>query len=156
VSAGLAALSGPRHGGATARAHALLVDAEASGAPAAFIAERWRRGDELPGFNHLLYPEGDPRGAEVLRQLRERCGDSPRMRHVEAVLAATEEVSGQRPNIDGMLGAICYVYELPGAHALVMFATARLTGWLAHALEQQALGTLIRPRARYTGLAPRG
>ena len=42
------------------------------------------------------------------------------------------------------------------AHALVMFATARLTGWLAHALEQQALGTLIRPRARYTGLAPRG
>lgn len=156
VSAGLAALSGPRHGGATARAHALLVDAETSGSPATFIAERWRRGDELPGFNHLLYPDGDPRGAEVLRQLRELRGGSPRMRHVEAVLAATEEVSGQRPNIDGMLGAICYVHELPGAHALVMFATARLTGWLAHALEQQALGTLIRPRARYTGLAPRG
>lgn len=155
VSAGLAALSGPRHGGATARAHALLLDAEASGAPAAFIAERWRRGDELPGFHHLLYPDGDPRGAEVLRQLRASCGDSPRMRLVEAVLAATEEVSGQHPNIDGMLGAICYVYELPGAHALVMFATARLTGWLAHALEQQALGTLIRPRARYTGLAPK-
>lgn len=155
VSAGLAALSGPRHGGATARAHALLLDAEASGAPATFIAERWRRGDELPGFHHLLYPDGDPRGAEVLRQLRASCGDSPRMRLVEAVLAATEEVSGQHPNIDGMLGAICYVYELPGAHALVMFATARLTGWLAHALEQQALGTLIRPRARYTGLAPK-
>ncbi len=154
VSAGLAALSGPRHGGATARAHALLVDAEAGGSPSAFIAERWRRGDELPGFNHLLYPDGDPRGAEVLHQLRARCAGSPRMRHVEAVLAATEEVSGQRPNIDGMLGAICYVHGLPGAHALVMFAAARLTGWLAHALEQQALGTLIRPRARYTGLAP--
>lgn len=154
VSAGLAALSGPRHGGATARAHALLLDAEASGAPAAFIAERWRRGDELPGFNHLLYPDGDPRGAELLRQLRALRGGSPRMQHVEAVLAATQEVSGQHPNIDGMLGAICYVHELPGVHALVMFAAARLTGWLAHALEQQALGTLIRPRARYTGLAP--
>ncbi|KRG83627.1 citrate synthase [Stenotrophomonas daejeonensis] len=154
VSAGLAALSGPRHGGATARAHALLLDAQAGGKPAAFIAERWRRGDDLPGFNHLLYPDGDPRGAEVLRQLRELRGGTPRMQHVEAVLAATAEHSGQHPNIDGLLAAICYVHELPAAHALVMFATARLTGWLAHALEQQALGTLIRPRARYTGLAP--
>ncbi|MCL7713464.1 citrate synthase family protein [Stenotrophomonas mori] len=154
VSAGLAALSGPRHGGATARAHALLQDARASGAAAAFIAERWRRGDELPGFNHLLYPDGDPRGAELLRQLRERCGDAPRMRDVEAVLAATAEHSGQHPNIDGLLAAICHVHDLPASPALVMFATARLTGWLAHALEQQALGTLIRPRARYAGLAP--
>ncbi len=153
VSAGLAALSGPRHGGATARAHALLLDAQASGVPAAFIAERWRRGDELPGFNHLLYPEGDPRGAEILRMLRERHSNNARMQHVETVLAATLDNSGQHPNIDGLLAAICHVYTLPAAHALVMFATARLTGWLAHALEQQALGTLIRPRARYTGLA---
>ena len=154
VCAGLAAMSGPRHGGATARAHALLVDAVASGDPAAFIRERWRRGDELPGFNHVLYPDGDPRGAEVLRVLRELRGDAPRMRDVEAVIAATAETSGQHPNIDGLLAAICYVHGLPGSHALVMFAGARLTGWLAHALEQQALGTLIRPRARYTGLAP--
>ncbi|WP_449466122.1 citrate/2-methylcitrate synthase [Stenotrophomonas humi] len=154
VSAGLAALSGPRHGGATARAHALLLDAQASGNPAAFITERWRRGDELPGFNHLLYPDGDPRGAEVLRLLRERCGDNERMQHVEAVIAATADNSGQHPNIDGLLAAICYVYDLPAAHALVMFASARLAGWLAHALEQQALGTLIRPRARYTGVVP--
>lgn len=156
VCAGLAAMSGPRHGGATARAHALLCDAQASGSPASFIAERWQRGDELPGFNHVLYPDGDPRGAEVLRQLRALRGDCFRMRHVETVLAATAEHSGQQPNIDGLLAAICYVYALPASHALVMFATARLTGWLAHALEQQALGTLIRPRARYTGLAPGG
>ena len=35
-----------------------------------------------------------------------------------------------------------------------MFAAGRLAGWLAHALEQQALGGLIRPRASYTGLQP--
>lgn len=156
VSAGLAALSGPRHGGATARAYALLRDAQHAGASAAFVAGRWQRGDDLPGFHHLLYPDGDPRGAEVLRRLRELRGDSPRMRHVEAVIAAAAESSGQHPNIDGMLAAICFVHELPAAHALVMFASARLTGWLAHALEQQALGKLIRPRARYTGLAPGG
>ncbi len=154
VCAGLAAMSGPRHGGATARAHALLLDAQASCAAAEFIAGRWRRGDDLPGFNHVLYPEGDPRGAEVLRVLRGLRGGTPAMQHIESVLAATEEHSGQHPNIDGLLAAICYAYGLPGAHALVMFATARLAGWLAHALEQQALGTLIRPRARYTGVVP--
>jgi citrate synthase len=35
-----------------------------------------------------------------------------------------------------------------------MFAAGRLAGWLAHALEQQAEGKLIRPRARYTGVEP--
>lgn len=156
VSAGLAALSGPRHGGATARAHALLRDAQDAASPAAFIAERWQRGDDLPGFHHALYPDGDPRAAEVLRLLRERCGGSDQLRHVEAVIAAAQDCSGQRPNIDGMLAAICLVHGLPAAHALVLFAAARLSGWLAHALEQQALGKLIRPRARYAGVMPEG
>ena len=154
VSAGLAAMSGPRHGGATARAYALLDDAQRSGAPAQFIRERWQRGDELPGFNHALYAHGDPRGLEVLRLLRELRSDCPRMAQVEQVLQATADASGQHPNIDGLLAALCYVHALPAAHALVIFATARLTGWLAHALEQQASGTLIRPRARYAGLDP--
>ncbi|MNJ02134.1 Citrate synthase 2 [compost metagenome] len=70
------------------------------------------------------------------------------------MLAAAEEASGQRPNIDGMLATICFVHDLPATPALVLFAAGRLAGWLAHAQEQQALGTLIRPRARYTGLPP--
>ncbi|AKK66806.1 citrate synthase family protein [Xanthomonas translucens] len=156
VSAGLAALSGPRHGGATARAHALLRDAQDATDPAAFVAERWQRGDDLPGFHHALYPHGDPRAADVLRLLRERCGQHPQMRHVETVLAAAQDCSGQAPNIDGMLAALCLIHDLPAAHALVLFAAARLSGWLAHALEQQALGKLIRPRARYAGVMPDG
>ena len=88
VCAGLAALSGPRHGGATARAYALIADAAQTASPAAFIGERWQRGDELPGFHHVLYPHGDPRGAEVLAMLRAHRDGSPRMRHVEALLAA--------------------------------------------------------------------
>jgi citrate synthase len=154
VSAGLAALSGPRHGGATARAYALIADAAAAASPAGVIAERWRRGDELPGFHHVLYPDGDPRGAEVLAMLRHRRDGEPRMRQVEAVLAATAETSGRLPNIDGMLAAICYVHGLPAAPALAMFAAGRLAGWLAHAQEQQDLDRLIRPRAQYTGVMP--
>ncbi|WP_330831641.1 citrate/2-methylcitrate synthase, partial [Xanthomonas translucens] len=113
-------------------------------------------GDDLPGFHHALYPHGDPRAAEVLRLLRERCGQHPQMRHVDTVLAAAQNCSGQAPNIDGMLAALCLIHDLPAAHALVLFAAARLSGWLAHALEQQALGKLIRPRARYAGVMPDG
>ena len=49
------------------------------------------------------------------------------------------------------LASIAHAHGLPPSVALVLFAAARLTGWLAHALEQQAQGRLIRPRARYVG-----
>ena len=154
VCSGLAALSGPRHGGATARAYALIEDAREAPSVQAFISARWQRGDELPGFGHALYPDGDPRGGELLAMLRRQRADTDAMRHLQSVIVAVEEASGQRPNIDFMLAALCHVHALPAAPALVLFAAGRLAGWLAHALEQQSLGKLIRPRARYTGVAP--
>ena len=154
VCSGLAALSGPRHGGATARAYALIADASEVSSPHDVIAARWQRGDDLPGFGHALYPHGDPRAAELLARVRVLHANSAELAALETIIAATEEVSGQRPNIDFMLAAICHVNSLPATPALVMFAAGRLAGWLAHALEQQAQGKLIRPRARYTGVEP--
>ena len=80
--------------------------------------------------------------------------DAGTMRTLEAVIAAAEAASGRRPNVDFTLAAICLAHGLPAAPALSMFAAGRLAGWLAHALEQQAQGQLIRPRASYTGLQP--
>lgn len=154
VCSGLAALSGPRHGGATARAYALISDAHEAMSARAFIAERWQRGDDLPGFGHALYPQGDPRGAELLARARERHAGTREMAALENLILATEDVSGLRPNIDFMLAALCHLNRLPATPALVMFAAGRLAGWLAHALEQQAQGRLIRPRARYAGVTP--
>jgi len=153
VCAGLAALSGPRHGATTARAHALLEEARQAQDVQRFIAGRWKRGEELPGFGHALYPQGDPRAAELLEMLRQ-ARPGAELDLVEAVIAAAAECSGRRPNVDFMLSAICLVHGLPAQPALSMFAAGRLAGWLAHALEQQTLGRLIRPRARYTGLQP--
>lgn len=154
VCSGLAALSGPRHGGATARAHALIADAGEAPSVRDFIETRWRRGDDLPGFGHALYPHGDPRATEILSRLRDTQSGTPMMSRLEEIIAVTEEISGQRPNIDFLLASICQTHALPATPALVMFAAGRLAGWLAHALEQQALGRLIRPRASYTGVSP--
>ena len=154
VCAGLAALSGPRHGGATARAWALIEAARDSRDLRRTIASRWRRGEDLPGFGHALYPDGDPRAATLLEMLRATSVDAAALRLLEEVIAAAEAASGRRPNVDFMLAAICLAHGLPAGPALSMFAAGRLAGWLAHALEQQALGGLIRPRASYTGLQP--
>lgn len=154
VCSGLAALSGPRHGGATARAYALIADARHAASPHDFIAARWQRGDDLPGFGHALYPHGDPRAAELLARVRALRPGTEALAALDTIVTATEDVSGQRPNIDFMLAAICHANDLPATPALVMFAAGRLAGWLAHALEQQAEGKLIRPRARYTGVEP--
>ena len=151
---GLAALSGPRHGGATARAYALIEDALQAPSTSTFIASRWQRGDELPGFGHALYPDGDPRAAELLRMLREQPGLAPMMQRIDELLLAAQDASGQYPNVDFALATLCHAHALPAPHALVLFAAGRRAGWLAHALEQQELGKLIRPRASYTGIQP--
>ena len=154
VCTGLGALSGPRHGGATARAYALIHDALESPSPAAHVAQRWERGEDLPGFGHVLYPEGDPRASALLAMLEDLRKGNRQMLRIRQVIDGAADSSGQRPNIDFMLAALCHVHALPAAPALVTFAAGRLAGWLAHALEQQDTGKLIRPRARYSGVAP--
>ena len=68
-------------------------------------------------------------------------------------VALSEEAPGLREAIaSGKLPPL--PNRLPATPALVMFAAGRLAGWLAHALEQQAQGRLIRPRASYTGVTP--
>ena len=89
-----------------------------------------------------------------LRMLREQPAHASAMQRIDALLHAAQDASGQHPNVDFALASLCHVYALPASAALVLFAAGRLAGWLAHALEQQALGKLIRPRASYTGIEP--
>lgn len=154
VCAGLSALSGPRHGGATSRVFALLDDARQARDVKRLVASRWKQGEDLPGFGHALYPDGDPRATELLAMLRAQPVDASTVALLDKVIAAAETASGRRPNVDFTLAALCMAYGLPAAPALSIFAASRLAGWLAHVLEQQSLGRLIRPRASYTGLEP--
>jgi citrate synthase len=152
--AGLAALSGPQHGGATARAHALILQAMREPRPIQLVRERLRRGENLPGFGHPLYPEGDPRAALLLQML---AGVSPRpagLARIQRLIDAVNESCGRPPSLDFALAAIISLYELQAGAALSLFAAGRMAGWLAHALEQQDSSNLIRPRANYAGAQP--
>lgn len=144
VIAALAALQGHRHGGETDRCAAMLAE---RGTPEAIVEARLRRGQNIPGFGHPLYPDGDPRG----RILVEAALAGPRAARTAQFVAAAASLLGQAPTVDFGLVATARMLGLPDHAALAVFAVGRSVGWLAHALEQYAAPTMIRPRARYVG-----
>lgn len=151
VAAGLAALKGPKHGGACTRA-ARLVRAYSGGEVLARAREDAGLGAQFPGFGHPLYPNGDPRSKALLKTLA--AAGAPR-RLVEDMPNAIAEVTGEQPNIDYAVAALAATFDLPEGAELTLFAVSRITGWLAHGMEQLRSDQLIRPRARYTGVAPK-
>ena len=147
--AGLATLSGPRHGGAAAEVRVLAEDIGSLGDAAAEAGLRdWLgEGRGVPGFGHRLYPQGDVRAEVLLRQV-------PLPDGYASLARAAAAVTGERPNIDFALAALQAVHDLPRDAPQTLFALGRSVGWLAHMLEQAVKGDLIRPRARYTGPPP--
>jgi len=149
VIAGLAALKGPRHGGAGPRA-GHFVGSLLEGDARALIRERVALGERLPGFGHFLYGKGDPRAAVLLAALKK--ARAPRDL-VEDIPLWVEEATGEAPNVDYAMAVLARHLALPSGSALALFAVARTAGWVAHATEQLQKGGLIRPRARYVGPA---
>lgn len=154
ASAGLATLSGPHHGGATARAYAFIQDMLSEPRPADKVRERLQRGDTIPGLGHPLYADGDPRATTLMKALRETRPAPVRLACIEQLAEVTQALCGLRPNLDFALATIASAYELDAEAAMTIFAAGRMAGWLAHALEQQQSGSLIRPRANYVGQMP--
>jgi citrate synthase len=154
VIAGLSAMQGSRHGGASARVGAMLDALRSSRDVPAAMAARLRRGDAVEGFGHPLYPGGDPRAAMILDDLARHHGRSAELSFVTRVAAAGRAAVGDAPNVDFALAALSRVLRLPPDAPLALFAVGRTIGWIGHALEQYATNQLIRPRARYVGVAP--
>ena len=155
VSAGLAALQGHRHGGASDRLEALVREVGSPRDAKRAIAARLRRGESIPGFGHPLYPEGgDPRARlllDLVERHRPRAPGTLLMRALHETVAA---LVGVAPNLDFGLVAVCRALALPVGSAVALMALARTAGWIAHALEQYPDQRLIRPRARYVGALP--
>ncbi len=152
VSGALAALSGRRHGGASASAEALLHEIAERGDPLAVMAARLARNEMLPGLGHPLYPAGDPRAAALLKAAMAALPASRPL--IEAAVAAARQLVPQPPNVDFALAAATTALGLPQGTALAIFILGRTVGWIAHAIEQYQSDVLIRPRARYTGPRP--
>ncbi|TAJ42012.1 MAG: MerR family transcriptional regulator [Reyranella sp.] len=154
IMAGLAALNGPRHGGATRRVAAMFDDLKGTADLDADLGRMLRARVYIPGFGHPLYPDGDIRAVTLMAMLRETMPDSPELAFAERLAAAIERLIDRKPNVDFANVAVERALGLPKDSALALFLLGRTVGWIAHSLEQAAHGALIRPRARYTGPPP--
>ncbi len=155
VATGLGAVGGALHGGASLGAETMLAAAQDAAAVPRVVGGLLRRGERVPGFGHFVYRGGDPRAGLLLAMVRSAVPASPRLAVVDAVLAEMHRRALPEPNIDFALAVLATCAGMIRGAGEVIFAVARTAGWLAHALEEYTARTPLRPRAVYTGPAPR-
>jgi citrate synthase len=159
VVAALGALSGPLHGGAPSRALEMLEQIGSADRAPAWVAGAVARGERIMGFGHAVYRTADPRSL-ALREVAAELGGGWTVlaREVEGEIERTlAELKPDRPlqaNIEYYAGVVLDRCGLPRELFTPTFAIARTVGWTAHALEQVASRTVIRPSARYVGPPP--
>jgi citrate synthase len=155
------AFTGPLHGGAPGLALDMLDAIAASGDIDRWLDETLAKGGRLMGFGHRVFRVRDPR-ADMLRAALQRLDpDSKRLafaREVErrAVAALQRRKPGRRleANIEMDAALLLDAIGLPRAAFTPVFAIARAPAWIAHALEQQRTGRMIRPASTYVGPPP--
>jgi len=156
VAAGLAALQGSKHGGACERAAGVLHEARDTRGARHAVVTRLRRGEPVPGFGHPLYPDGDPRGALLMKMVAEVHPKSADANVALELAAAVAELMNEQPTVDFGVVTLCRALNLPASAPLALLGIGRVVGWIAHGLEQYREGRVIRPRARYAGDLPQG
>ena len=158
VTAALATLKGPLHGGAPGPVLDMLDAIGPAENAEAWLDAAVMRGDRLMGFGHRMYRVRDPRCDVVKAVVKGLNRDAARLRYAEAVEnAALAVLVKRKPNRSLATNHEFYTALLLEALGLPRdaftggFAVARVFGWIAHALEQQAGGRLIRPGSSYVG-----
>jgi citrate synthase len=157
------AFTGSLHGGAPALALDMLDEIAASGDVDAWLTRTLATGKRLMGFGHRVFRVRDPRAdilRTALRQLDPESGRLAATLEVErrAVAALERHKPGRRlaANIEMDAALLLDAIGLPREAFTPAFAIARAPSWIAHALEQQKAGRMIRPRSVYIGRLSEG
>jgi 2-methylcitrate synthase len=155
VTAGIAALGGPLHGGANEAAMKLFERFGSAERTPDEVRGMLERKEKLYGFGHPLYRAYDPRATILKRishEFSEDAGDPNWYAITEAAERTVFEEKGLYPNVDLYSGSIYTLLGLPKDLFTPLFATSRVVGWTAHVLEEYQDLRLIRPTAQYVGL----
>lgn len=157
VSSAIGALTGPLHGGANEQVIRMLQKIGEPGAVRPYIEDLIRRKQKIMGVGHRIYRVKDPRALvlqKLAAQMIARRGASKLLtvgQEVERVVGEHLGAKGIYPNVDFYSGVVYEAMGIPSTLFTPIFAIARVTGWLAHWLEQLVENRIFRPGQIYSG-----
>lgn len=153
IGAALGAMDSPLHGIAPRAVYRLL--AEVVDDPDATIAQLIAAGETPNGYGHRVYRHRDPRADLLLELLRESAGWHPAVQATDALSEAVHDWRGAFPTTDVALATLAHVMGWRAEAGEVVFAVARMAGWVAHALEEYEAEPLrYRIEGVYSGVRP--
>ncbi|HUF44220.1 MAG TPA: citrate/2-methylcitrate synthase [Aestuariivirgaceae bacterium] len=160
MTAALAALSGPAHGGAAEDVMRMAGEIAEPERAADYVRARRKAGEPVTGFGHRVYRTEDPRARHMrdgVAQLSAERGEPKWLAILEAVVAAMAPYArfGVNVNVDFYSGVGYRLLAIPPDLFVPVFAMGRIPGWTVQCLEQQANNILIRPLTLYDGPQPR-
>ncbi len=160
LTAAVAALSGPAHGGAAENVMRMAQEVGAPENAAEYVKRKRANREAVMGFGHRVYRAEDPRARhmrEGVERLSREMGQPKWYRILEALVEAMKPYArhGVNVNVDFYAGMVYYLHGIPEDLFVPIFAIGRVPGWTVQVLEQLENNMLIRPLTLYNGPEPR-
>ena len=156
VTAGVAALKGPAHGGAAEAVMKMALEIGTPERAAEYARGLLESGGRIMGFGHRVYRAEDPRARHMRdrsKWLAERKGE-PRWYQILAELEQAMQpyaAKGICVNVDFYAGSVYYLLGVSEDLFIPIFAMGRVPGWTLQVMEQFADNILLRPLTEYIG-----
>ena len=154
ITAAIATLKGPLHGGANEGVIHMLQEIGSLDKVDAYIEHALAEKRKIMGIGHRVYKVLDPR-APILKtmaiQLSGELGEPKWIEMSERIAALMKEKKGLHANVDFYSATFYHSLGIPTDLFTPIFAISRTAGWTAHVLEQLADNRLYRPLSEYTG-----
>ena len=154
VTAAIAALSGPLHGGANTNVMKMLLEIGEVDKAEDFVRNALAQKKKIMGIGHAVYKTEDPRATHLRRFSQEVGAAHGETKWYEISRKIEDYIhreKGMYPNVDFYSASTYYMMGIPLELYTPIFAVSRISGWTGHILEQYANNKLIRPRAEYIG-----
>jgi citrate synthase len=154
VTAGIAALAGPLHGGANTAVMKMLLEINEPGNADEYVEKALAEKRKIMGIGHAVYKTEDPRATwlrKFSKRMAEKTGVSKWFEMSQRIEQLMHEKKGMYPNVDFYSASTYYLMGIPLDLYTPIFAVSRISGWTGHILEQYDNNKLIRPRAEYIG-----
>lgn len=155
-AAGLAALSGPAHGGAAEDVMRMVEEIGEPENAAAYVKAKRAAKEPVTGFGHRVYRAEDPRARHMrdgVERLSKEMGEPRWYEILQGVVEAMKPYArhGLNVNVDFYSGVIYQLHRIPMDLYVPIFAIGRAPGWVIQCLEQHRRNILIRPLTLYDG-----